>query len=165
MLCALVVITGLLAGAGPTRGRAVGRTSFADKNAGIRLFLPPRWALQVRSALPGLVATFKHPTGARIALSTRTRQTDETAQRLANRHLGPLRKQGWTVGTPTATQLGPEPALQVEATSPRGKTHLVQIYAVREKLAYVLTVTVPEALRTRLAADLRFVTRTARFAK
>jgi hypothetical protein len=156
---------GLLGATTPALGSNVGRTSFADKTAGIRIFLPPRWTIQLRSALPGLVATFRHPTGARLVLSARARRSDETVQQLAVWHLAPLRKQGWVATAPAATQLGPVPALLMEATDPTRKIRIYQVYAIREKLAYVLTLTVPEAHRGRLAGDLRFLTKTARFAR
>jgi len=143
--------------------RRIGRTSYSNKRVGIRIFLPARWVQQVRSGYPGLLASFLHPRGARFLLSARVRKPTETPIQLARRNARALRKRGWTVKPPSVTRLGVLPAQLLQATDPKGTQQVVQIYAVRGKHAFVLTLSVPAPLRARFLTDLRYIQKTARF--
>lgn len=145
--------------------RRMGRTSYSNKQLGIRIFLPTRWVQQMRSGYPGLLASFEHPLGARFLISVATRQPNESPTTLANRNTATLRKRGWTVKPPFTTRLGRLPAKMVDGVNRAGTMRIRQIYAVQGKHAFVLTLSVPDAHRGRLATDLRYILKTARFAR
>lgn len=164
-LLGLLGLLGFSAVTPPALGQGLGRTSFADRATGLRLFLPTRWVAQSRSSLPGLVAAFRHPLGARLLISAQTRKDGDTPRSLADTLTTHLKRRGWTVLIPTIHNLGPAEGVIVEASDAAGKTKVFQVYAMHDKHALVITLSVPAPHAARLLGDLRFITKTARFGR
>ncbi|MFH2008653.1 MAG: hypothetical protein ABI333_18850 [bacterium] len=162
---ALLVLIGLP----PTReaaARRTSRTSFRDKTAGIQIFMPGEWVRQIRSAFPGVLATFKHPRlKARFVLAVRRRKLSETAPELARKNAAVLKARKWKVGEPSSTRLGKLLAVQVVAADVKGATLVRQIYAVRGEFAYVLSLVAPVEVGARLEKDFLFVLKSTRFSR
>ena len=165
----LIGLAGSLLGSTPGLARLTTRTSFRDKSVGIQMFLPGRWVRQVRSALPGVLATFKHPFGARFVLAAKHRHTDKNAEQRARRNARQLQKLGWRLGPITQVKIGRPPitipATLFVVTDAKGRLRIRQIHAVRGKYAYILTLVSPIEQSTQLLGDLRFVLKSTRFAR
>ncbi|MDY0002855.1 MAG: hypothetical protein RBU30_16270 [Polyangia bacterium] len=144
-------------------GQSLGRTSFADRATGLRLFLPPRWVSQARSALPGLIGAFRHPLGGRLIISAQPRTQEDTPRYLAMQQAKLLGRRGWTVPPWTPSRLGPVEAVLVEALDPAKKQKVFQIYALHDKHTLVITLQAPASQSAQALTDLRFIAKTARF--
>jgi hypothetical protein len=158
-----ITATGLAASAEARRG---GRTSFRDKTAGIQIFLPSTWKRQMRSAFPGVLVTFKHKThDARFSLAAKRRKSKLSLRAMVEKNAAVLKARKWQVGKITTTRLGKLAALEFIATHPKSTLRIRQLYAVRQKFAYVMTLITPLALSIRLRTDFLFVQKSARFAR
>lgn len=151
---------------GSAQARRGGRTSFRDKTAGIQIFLPATWKRQMRSAFPGVLVTFKHQThDARFILAAKRRRSQLSLLALAKQNAAVLSARKWRVEKITPTRLGNLAAVEFIATNARSTLRIRQLYATRQKFAYVMTLIVPLALAVRLRTDFLFVQKSARFAR
>ncbi len=156
----------VLAGAPSAEARRGGRTSFRDKTAGIQIFLPATWKNQMRSAFPGVLVTFKHRThNARFILAAKRRRSNLSLDELAKQNVAVLKKRHWLVGKLTPTRLGKLTAVEFIATNAKSTLRIRQLYAVRDKFLYVMTLVSPLTLSVRLRTDFLFVQKSARFAR
>lgn len=166
LLNAITMLVISVAAPHPVEARRSGRTSFRDKTAGIQIALPRTWKRQTRSAFPGVLVTFKHQThDARFLLAARRRSSGQTLMALARQNVAVLKARKWTVGAITATRLGKIVAVEFVATDPTSTQRVRQLYAVRGKFAFVMTLVAPLAQSVRLHADFLFVQKSARFAR
>lgn len=163
--CGTLALLGLCLAGGSASSQGLGRTSFADRVTGLRLYLPPRWVTQARTALPGLLGSFRHPLGGRLLLSAQPRRGDDTPRDLATQQARLLGRQRWTVLPLAPCQIGPVAAVLLEATDAAKKTKVFQVYAIHDKHTILFTLSVPTAHSPRLLTDLRFLMKTARFAR
>jgi hypothetical protein len=156
----------VFAGTEIAQARRGGRTSFRDKTAGIQIFLPATWKRQMRSAFPGVLATFRHQThDARFILAAKRRKTRLTLMALVKQNTAVLRARKWQVGKITATQLGKLNAVEFIATNKNSTLRIRQLYALRQQFAYVMTLITPLSLAVRLRTDFLYVQKSARFAR
>lgn len=165
-LCGILLVMALGACPDSAQARRSGRTSFRDKTAGIQISLPQTWKRQTRSAFPGVLVTFKHQThDARFILAARRRSSGQTLMTLARQNVAVLKARKWTVGAITATRLGKIVAVEFIATDPTTTQRVRQLYAVRGKFAFVMTLVAPLAQSVRLRTDFLYVQKSARFSR
>jgi hypothetical protein len=165
-LASLALGATLLVSAAPrAEARASERAGFVDRTVGIQLYLPQGWTQQTRSALTGVIATWRHDSGARLVLSAAKRTPSEGAVDIAERTLQQLKKVGWVVTPTSEMALGRLPGILVVADDPRIKQRLHQLHAVNERWSYLLTFAAPPATAARLLRDFMYVLKTARFSK
>jgi hypothetical protein len=127
------------------------------------VYFPPGWTQQARSALPGVLASFRHDLGARIVLAAARRAESETASEQAERNRTQLRRLGWKVTPTTSLALGSLPGVLLVADDARTRQRLHQLYAASERWVYVITFAASPSTAATLLKDLMYVARSARF--
>jgi hypothetical protein len=114
------------------------KSTYRSVEWGVELTVPRGWELSDQRSYPGVIArAFDHKGGGRLLLTAERASPGETARSYVERSQKSLIKLGYRIAAVAQREGG---AIIVDSTAPDRKRVLRQAYVVKERVAYVLTV-------------------------